>query len=244
MVSPDAEDTRSGGRLARGWSPSRRSVALLAVLLGLVLVANPLVGGVFDAAGLRGDVEYAAVELEPTGQHLELTSVGDPPRSPSGLLATSDGLDGVDCYPGTFPARACTVESGLTDQELTGVSEPLTWEGYTYQDGFYRRTVVERGADGVTLGLEPVPAAAVLANVSIDAASWSGSVRQAVDRGSVTVDPPLAQAGAVLERNGDFFVVVPAEQVPKDEPAGPVYTAVFTLLGAAFVQYGRLVSRR
>ncbi|MFB6255131.1 MAG: hypothetical protein ABEH58_00105, partial [Haloplanus sp.] len=121
-------------------------------------------------------------------------------------------------------------------------SEPPGWGGFTYHGRVYRRVRV--GSGSVTLGLRPVPAGDALAEISIPARDWPAAIERAVTEGSVSVDPPLRSAGAVLERDGQFYAVVPTEFPNRDEPAGPVYTATLTVAGLLLVQRGRRLARR
>ncbi|MHB9287827.1 hypothetical protein ACKVMT_12410 [Halobacteriales archaeon Cl-PHB] len=227
--------------LARGWTPSRRVLSVLAVLLGLLLIANPLVGGLSDAAGLSGNVEYSAAEVTPDGDGLDVSWVDGSDRSVWPFLYGQDELQGIHCYPYGDESTECYLESALVEQNLTLGDVPVSYREYTYQDRFYERIEHHGESDEITLALRPVSARAVLDNVSIPAPEWSDAVRRAVDSGTVSMDPPLRQAGTILERGSTYYVVLSPEPVPEDEPAGPVYTAFCTLLGAGFVQYGRRI---
>jgi len=238
MVPED--DGHGNGLLGRGWSPSPRVRATALVVVGLLVILNPLVGGLPDAVGLTGTAEYAAAEITPEGGDLSLAWVEERERSVRGVLDVSGGLTLLDCFPGFVTSRACGLESSLTDRSVTVPEEPVGWSGYTYHDRLYERTVGP-GSGGVTLSLRPVSARTVLANISAPAANAPDAVRRAVETGSVRADAPLDSTGLVLERSGSYYVVLPTESEPRPEPAGPVYTAASTAVGLLLVQRGRRI---
>lgn len=77
----------------------------------------------------------------------------------------------------------------------------------------------------------------VLSNVSIPERRWSGQMETAVDTGSVSAQPPLRSAGSVLERDGNFYVVV-HESGPTEppQPPGRYQTALSVVLGVLSIQ--------
>jgi hypothetical protein len=241
MVPPNVRgggsDGVDGGILGRGWTPPSGVRATILVGLGLLLIVNPLVGGLPDAIGLDGDVEYAAAEIEPSGGGFELSWVGDRDRSVAGLLEGRGGLTLVDCYPDFVPGRACALESGLIDGPVGVDEEPPEWGGYTYHGRLYERTTAA-GPGNVTLALRPVPARAVLANVSAPLENAPEPVRRAVEEGSVRVDPPVRSTGLVLKRDGSYHVVLPVGSEPREEPPDTIYTAASTALGVLLVGRG------
>ena len=92
----------------------------------------------------------------------------------------------------------CALERPLVDTGLTlpDGDVPEGWRGYTHHGQFYER-VSSRANGTVTLGLRPVPAEDVLADVavpvdSVPDVSGGDAVRQAVETVSVRVDPPFA----------------------------------------------------
>jgi hypothetical protein len=234
-------DGADGGRLGRGWVPSPQVRATVLVVVGLLFVLNPLVGGLPDAVGLGEETEYAAAELAPAGGDLSLSWVEARERSVRGVLAVSGGPTLLDCYPGLVDSEACALESTLVDEPV-GVEEvPPGWGGYTYHGRLYERTATGP-AGNVTLGLRPVAARAVLANVSAPLDRAPDPVARAVAAGSVSADPPLRSTGLVLERDGSYYLVLPLDGEGREEPPGPVYTAASTALGVVLVQRGRRVA--
>jgi hypothetical protein len=223
--------------LGRGWSPSRRVSATVLVVVGVLLMLHPLVGGLPDAAGLTGDVEYSAAEISPEGGDIEFRWLADVDRSVISLLYEHGGLALVDCLPEGGDRTDCALESDLTDSTATVDLSPSLWSGYTYHGRFYERVVADRG-ENVTVGLRPVEAETVLSNVSIPGRDWPDRVRRAVDDGRMTAASRLSSTGAVLSRDGRYYVVVPTSPVPDDERTGPLYTAFFTIVGLSLAHSG------
>jgi hypothetical protein len=246
MVPPDGGESGSddpdGGLLGRGWTPSAQVRASVLVGVGLLLIVNPLVGGLPDAVGLDDDVEYAAAEIEPSGGDLELSWIDDRDRSVVGLLDVRGGLTLLDCYPDLVPGRACALESTLVDGPVAVDRAPPEWGGYTYHGRLYERTTAA-GPGNVTLALRPVSAAVVLSNVSAPLDNAPEPVRRAVEAGSVRVDPPLRSTGLALEQDGSYYVVLPVESEPRAEPPRPVYTAASTAIGVVLVGRGMRTDR-
>jgi hypothetical protein len=235
---PDSDGEGGPGVLRRGWAPSLRVRAAVLLLVGVLLVLNPLVGGLPDAVGLTGNAEYAAAEITPDGGEFSLSWVGEHDRSVRGVLASRGGLTLLDCYPGVLTSERCALESALVDGPVTVESEPTGWGGYTYHGRFYEQTVTARTAN-VTLALRPASAAAVLSNVSAPASNAPDGVRRAIETGTVSADPGLDSTGLVVERDGAYYVVVQTDGPRRDEPAGPVYTAASVLVGAGFIRAGK-----
>lgn len=239
MVPED--DGGDSGLLGRGWTPSPRVRGTALVVVGLLVISNPLVGGLPDAVGLTGTAEYAAAEITPDGGDLSFAWVEERDQSVRGVLDIHGGLTLLDCFPGFVVSRACGLESSLTDRSVTVPQEPVGWDGYTYHDRLYERTV-SSGSGGGALSLRPVSARTVLENISAPLANAPDAVRRAVGTGSVRADAPLDSTGLVLERSGSYYVVLPTESEPRPEPPGPVYTAASTVVGLLLVQRGRRVA--
>lgn len=238
MVPEPDDSSDSGGVLGRGWTPSARFRVFVLVAVGLVLVAHPLVGGLPDAAGLTGNVEYTAYEVSPDGAHLDYSELGDDDSNapPGVLLRRVRQSPPIDCYP-RVDDRACTLEAALTDQRVTVPSATEDWRGYTYHGGFYERVVTPQN-DSLVLSLRTVSAATVLANVSVPASDWSAPVRRAVETGTVATDPPLSLAGSILVRDGTYYVVLPEDGDQTDDSPGPVASVVSAGVGTLLVRRG------
>jgi hypothetical protein len=168
---PDSEDSGSeSDLLGRGWTPSGRTRALVFVGVGLLLVVHAAVGGLPAALGVTGTVEYHAlsVEADPDGDRF-LFSGGVDGRLGTSDLAVRGGLRDVDCYLDVAArgSTACALERPLVEADLTVPDDaPEDWRGYTYHGRFYER-VSERTNGTVTLGLRPVPAGDVLADIAV-----------------------------------------------------------------------------
>lgn len=250
MVPDSDSDSGSSGLLGRGWTPSRRVRAVAFVGVGLLLVVHAAVGGLPAVLGLTGTVEYHAlsVEADPDGDRL-LFSGGVDGRPGTSELAVRGGLRDVDCYldVGARGSTACALERPLVAADLTVPDDaPEDWRGYTYHGQFYER-VSNRTNGTVTLGLRPVPADDVLADVavpveSVPDVSGGDAVRRAVETGSVRVDPPFAYAREVLRGDGEYYVLVAGEQPPEDDEHHPVTTTLSAALGVLLVQRGYRVA--
>lgn len=245
---PDSDSGRGGGFLGRGWTPSRRTRAFAFVGVGLLLVAHAAVGGLPAALGLTGTVEYHAlsVEADSDGDRL-LFSGGVEGRPGTADIAVRGGLRDVDCYLDVAArgSTECALERPLVEANLTLPDDdaPEDWRGYTYHGQFYER-VSGRSNGTVTLGLRPVPAEEVLADIavpvgSIPDVSGGDAVRRAVETGSVRVDPPFAYAREVLRSEGEYYVVVAEKSPPEEEGQHPVMTTLSAALGILLVQRGR-----
>jgi hypothetical protein len=233
----DSDGASGGSLLGRGWAPGPRTRGAFFLAVGLLLIAQPLVGGIPDALGLTGNTDYAAIEITPDGGEIDMAWVGERDRSPVTAVADNGGFTLLDCYSRLVESRECALESGLANGTVTVAREPPGWSGYTYHGRVYGRVTLG-GGENVTLGLRPVQAREALADISIPARDWPDGIRRAVEEGSVTVDPPLRSAGAVLERDGQFYTVVPTEFTRRDEPAGPAYTAALAIAGVLSIQRG------
>jgi hypothetical protein len=236
MVPGSPTGDAASGWLARGWVPSPRLRAAVLVAVGLLLVAHALVGGLPAALGLSAGVDYHAVEVTPAGDDLAFEPVGDEAPSVGAGFARTGGPTLLDCYPFGSDAT-CVLETQLTDAALTVDAPPEVWHGYTHHDRFYERVATDRG-DAVELALRPLPARAVLANVSVPAREWSAPIRTAVEAGRVAADPSLPLAGAVLERAGSFYVVFPASSAGADESTGAVGRVLTGMLGVLVARRG------
>ena len=244
-MGPNSDDGRD--ILGRGWTPSLRVRAVALIGAGLVLVVHAATGGLPAALGLTGTVEYHAlsVEADPDGDRL-LFSGGVDGRPGASGLAVRGGLREVDCYLDVVApdSAECALERPLVDTGLTlpDGDVPEGWRGYTHHGQFYER-VSSRANGTVTLGLRPVPAEDVLADVavpvdSVPDVSGGDAVRQAVETGSVRVDPPFAYAREVLRSDGECYVLVAGERPPDDEQR-PVTTALSAVAGTLLAQRGR-----
>lgn len=231
-----------GGFLGRGWRPSRRVRALVFVGVGLLLLVNPLVGGLSDAVGLTGSAQYTAVEVVPGEDGERFSYPGDPVdgQLPDTLVANGGSVEGVDCYD-EFGSVECTLERELIDGNLTVESGVGGWYGYTHHGRFYERVSRESG-ESVTLALRPVAASAVLANVSTPVGNYTdgrrSTVRTAVESGTTWTDPTALLAGDVVEYDGVYYVIAQTDGPRQDEPPGPVYSVASAVAGTLLVQRG------
>lgn len=246
MVPEPDESGSSGGLVARGWTPSARTASAVYLLLALVIVAHPLVGGWPAALGISGQVTYTAYEVTPESDHFEYRSLADTDEDalrPRARLYSMGGSSLLDCYPRLAADRACLLEEGLVNQSVSVDSSRGLWLGYTYHETFYRRVAADT-PDGTTLRLEPVSAATVLRNVSVPQSDWSADVTRAVRTGEITATPHVRLEGAFLSRGDSYFVVLPAESEDPPDPPGPLVSALCGVVGLLSFQRSMRTWRR
>lgn len=232
---PGTEDEATDP-LFRGWAPSRRLKSFLLVSVGVILVVHPLVGGLPSALGLTGTIQYTAVEVQPDGSRLSFAGPSQAEYTAEAALGGESPLQ-IDCYPNGVSER-CVMESQLTDGNLTVSTEPRGWRGFSYHGHFYRQ-VSTRDNETVTLGLQPVTARTVLANLSVPPTDWSQPIRTAVETGNVSVAHEPTLTGVVLSRNGSYYVVVPTSENSSDMPPHGLHATLSTILGVLLIQRGK-----
>ncbi len=233
-MSPEPEEG-STDPLFRGWSPSHRFKALVFLSLGSILVLHPLVGGLPSALGLTGTVQYTAVEVQPERDALSFSGPDRAAHRAEGAIGGQSGLQ-IDCYPIGVSDR-CALESQLTAGNLTVPTGPDNWRGYSYHGEFYKQVSTEN-QENTTLALQPVPARAVLANLSVSTRHWSAPLTTAVETGNVTVRSELQHAERLLARNGSYYVVVPMSDRSRDTSPGGLSATISTVLGVLSFQRG------
>jgi hypothetical protein len=191
---------------------------VLAVAVGLALIANGVAFQAFDVGGER--YRYDTLELTASEEFLRV-------GSDSPVDAVPDRLTGIDCvYDGTNE-RLCALEQHLVESAGgdAGDPEPVRVEvasrpdppgdlpEYALIEGqVYERRFDVSDATG-TVGLEPVATDAAIADVAVPPASLSPAARRVVDSGPTTTDRPLAAHGRVVE-TGDGYVVIVGDEDP------------------------------
>lgn len=191
---------------------AQRLVPALLVLLGVVLVANPL--WAFPHAGEQV-YTYDAQRIEYTDDYLR--AGGD--------------LERLDCYGPGDQEPGCVLwtqvaQEGPMTVNVSGIDrfnygtqyvvveeDPESWN-------FYER-VVERGDRNATLRLERVTPAEILANVSIGYDDLSEPGKSAIRTGSVSVrSESLPAQGQVVSYEGDYYALRYAGSQPPEWGSG------------------------
>lgn len=210
--------------LARGWSPSPSQSIAVRIVVGTLLLVNPLYIGAF---GLGPGYTY---EREPVTVTDGRITVGDRP-----IPRTS--LDGIACT-GLDQSFECAYQyarfaGGEYPVEFPDVVVGFAGPRYVYQYGrgddparYYRRRVVDTGNERRAIRLTPVAPETVLREVSMDASDAPLRVRWALLTGRIRTDRPLPAANRVVE-TPDGYVVLVRTRVAGGE----------TLLGLGYLEW-------
>jgi hypothetical protein len=133
------------------WSSAVHSRGVAAVIVGFVLLLNPLVVGAFDV----GDPDRCRYEAS----EVSFSANGTYAFSTHPVSLDSD----VACF-GDSPSRSCVLERAIhTNGGITydGPSKHFVHDEYRYvhiwEEGFFRPVSEERGNGTVWYGLEAVP---------------------------------------------------------------------------------------
>ena len=211
----------------------RKLVPTLLLLVGVVLVANPL--WAFPHAGEQGytyeaqKIEYTDDYLRAGGELKRLDCYGSFEQEPGCVLWTqiaqqgpvTVNFSGMDHF--NYGTRYIVVEE-----------DPDHWN-------FYER-VVEGSTSSVTLWLERVTPGEILANVSIEYDDLSEPGQEAIRTGSVTTrDDSLRGEGQVVRYEGDYYVLRYAGSQPPEWGTGQAQflRGVLALVGLGLALHGQ-----
>lgn len=182
-------------------------VGLLLVLLGLVLVANPLY--LFEHAD-ETRYGYTVSEIEYT-------------EGTTGYIRAPTTIEGLDCY--RVPSRGCLFAEAIVQQGNGSLrldvghraryydsTEFVAVESAPNGEPFYRREVdVSEGnrtaPDTVTYSLEPVATQTVLRTVARNVSEVSEPVGELVRTGNLTLYDQTLREGVVVRDDGAYYVV-------------------------------------
>lgn len=211
----------------------RELVPTLLLLVGVVLVANPL--WTFPHAG-EASFTYRAERIEYA----------------EGYLRAGGNLEKLDCYGSSSQEPGCLLWAQIAQQGPVTVNHSGI-DRFNYgtryvvveedPDGwnFYER-VIERGDREVTLSLEPVAPAEILSNVSVEYDDLSEPGQEAIRTGNVTVwSDSLPDEGAVVQYQGDYYTIRYAGYRPPERSAGQarLFQGVLALAGLGVALSGQ-----
>jgi hypothetical protein len=189
-----------------GWSPSGSSDASyrqwVGLLVGVLLLTNPLVVGVTDV-GDPDRYRYEASEV----------------ASPDGTIDVPAGVDvrepEILCLQ-TPPTRACMVERAIVERDgitYDGLPRRVLTADYAYvydevdgTDRFYRVTTNETATGEINYSHERVANQRVLRSVATPLQRASRGVRTAIEGSYVTSDP-LEEAETLVRTDQGYYVV-------------------------------------
>jgi hypothetical protein len=185
----------------------RPHVGVLLVLLGVVLVANPLY--LFEHAG-ETRYEYTTSEIEYT-------------EGTTGYVRAPTALDGVDCY--RAQSRECLFAEAIVQRGNGSLRLDVDHRAHYYTpadfvvvesapngEPFYRREAnVTEGygadRDNVTYSLEPVATETLLREVARNVSEVNEPMAELVRTGNLTLYDQTLQEGAVVTDDETYYVV-------------------------------------
>jgi len=219
--------------VARGWSPGERTRIGFYLVVGLLLVLNPLAVQAFDLGGPRH--QYRAYEVTVQSDRIDFEDPGE-----AGFLLVG-GVEGIACsvFTVSTPWR-CTLEAhvaGTGNVSLTATrydSPPR--EPFVRLDGEYYRRVVEQRNDTTTLSYEPVTARTVLETVSEDVESARDPVARAVRSG--TARSTVEMETGRLVRDGEQYYYVTRIGSTDGVPGRSGLSTIGALAGLALLARG------
>lgn len=211
----------------------RESVPTLLILVGVVLAANPL--WAFPHAG-EPTYTYEAQKIEYTDDYLR----------------AGGNLESVDCYGPGDQQPGCVLWTRVAQQgpmtvNFSGMDRFNYGSRYVVVEEdpdhwtFYER-VVEGSTSSVTLRLEQMTPAEILANVSIGYDDLGEPGQEAVRTGSATVrSDSLRGEGQVVRYEGDYYAIRYAGNQPPTWGGGQAQflRGVLALVGLAVALHGQ-----
>ena len=219
--------------VARGWSPSERTRTGFYLVVGLLLVLNPLAVQAFDLGGPRH--QYRASEVTVQSDRISFADAG------AGGVSMVSGVDGIACSTFTVstPWR-CTLEAHVAGTDNVTITatryDSPPREPFVRLDGGYYRRVVEQHNDSTTLSYEPVSARTVLESVGDDVESARDPVARAVRSGTARSTLEI-ETGRLL-RDGDQYYYVTRIGNTDGVPGRWGLSAMGALVGLALLARG------
>lgn len=190
-----------------GWSPSGSSDAKyrqwVGLLVGVLLLANPLVVGITDV-GDPDRYRYEAIQV----------------ASPDGTVDVPAGVDvresEILCLQ-TPPTRACMVERAIVERDgitYDGLPRRVLTADYAYvydevdgTDRFYQVTTNETSTGEINYSHERVANQRVLRSVATPLQRASRGIRTAIESGSYVTSDPLEEAETLVRTDQGYYVV-------------------------------------
>lgn len=219
------------------WSSITRYRGEFAILLGFVLLLNPLAVVAPDL----GDPDWYRYEASEVEFYANGTYRYEVPAVP----LDSD----VACF-AKRPGRTCGLEMAIYQNGAVTVNESAALfleREYAYVhlwgEGFLRPTVSDGGNGTARFGLEPAPRAEAIERISTPFERASPGVRDAITEGSYETSDELPGAHELVRADGRYYVVYDrASHVDHtSERAGwaVVFRWLLGLVGAGLVLAGQ-----
>jgi len=185
------------------WSSVTRYRGEAAIIVGFILLLNPLVVGAFDI-GDPDRYRYEASEVS-------FAANGTYTFSTHPVPLNSD----VACF-GDEPSRSCVLERALhTDGGITydGPTNHFIHNEYGYvhiwDEGFFRPVSEERPNGTVWYGLEAVSQEEALRYIPTPLERTDRGVRTAIETGSYETSDELSGAHELVQADDSYYVVYP-----------------------------------
>jgi hypothetical protein len=235
--------------------PARRKRALLSIVLGLVLVFNPLY---LDPLGIGAErYEYRTAQVTPSENSLQYHSeVPDEVKR----------LKGVDCYFDVNHPIECEIPGVIADGQNRSavVRDTSRWNLHSYihvNGSFYRRyywsdplgPVNESVPDdekrtNITVQFRDVETRDVLEDVSLPVDAFEEEYRAGIRDGRLVTDEPLRfdrfigpniyqPRGQIVTLDGEYYLLGLHEYEPVLEYRG-LYSFIGLVLGTICLYYG------
>lgn len=185
------------------WSSTLRSDRRVALLLGVVLLLNPLVVGVTDV-GDPDRYRYEAATV--VGQDGSIDVPLEVQRVDDDVLCLDQPITRTCMLERAALARGGLVYDGLPAQVLDRDYEYL-YDEVNGTDRFYRPITTETAGGEIRYTHERVPLRTALREVSVSLAMASAPVERAIEEGAVITSDPLPGANRLV-RTGSTYVVV------------------------------------
>lgn len=185
------------------WSSVTRYRSEAAIIVGFILLLNPLVVGAFDI-GDPDRYRYEASEVSFAANGTYTFSTHPVPI----------GSD-VACF-GDEPSRSCVLERALhTNGGITydGPTNHFIHNKYRYvhiwDEGFFRPVSEERPNGTVWYGLEAVSQEEALRYIPTPLERTDRGVRTAIETGSYETSDELSGAHELVQADDSYYVVYP-----------------------------------
>ncbi|WP_336338765.1 hypothetical protein [Haloarcula brevis] len=185
------------------WSSVMRYRGEAAIIVGFILLLNPLVVGAFDI-GDPDRYRYEASEVS-------FAANGTYTFSTHPVPLDSD----VACF-GDEPSRSCVLERAIhTNGGITydGPTKHLINNEYSYvhiwDEGFFRPVSEERPNGTVWYGLEAVSQEEALRYIATPLERTNKGVRTAIETGSYETPDELSGAHELVQADDSYYVVSP-----------------------------------
>lgn len=218
------------------WSPFARYGGAIRILVGVLLLLNPLVVAEFDL----GDPDWYRYEA------------AEVPFDEDGIdvpIEVDDVDPDVACLE-RLPRRSCMLELAVHERgglTFDGLPESFVDTGYRYVydygEGFFEPVAEERNGS-VRYGLEPVPREVAMDDASTDVERAPPGVRRAIRTGRVETSDELPGANELVRADGEYHVVYrAAARTTTGDRAAPVVALQWMsgVVGLALVLRGQTV---